>query len=198
MSASRNLLIGAAIIVVATAIIVLVSARHSSPPSHLSADGTALPARPSAELLPFTWHEEPRDIPDLVFIAKDGARTPITDFRGRTLLINLWATWCAPCLLEMPMLDSLANATAGPGFEIIALNQDRGGLETASPFWQEHGFTGLSLYLDDGLTSGRALAARGLPLTILIDSEGRERARLEGLATWDDPEVIAYFSAFTN
>ena len=193
MSANRTVRIGAALVVVA-AVIVVVSARHSSPPSQQSAED----ARPSAERLPFTWHDEPRDIPDLVFIAKDSSPVPIGDFRGRTLLINLWATWCAPCLREMPMLDRLALATAGPGFEIIALNQDRGGLEAALPFWREHGFTGLSLYLDDGLKSGRALAATGLPLTVLVDAEGRELARLEGIADWDDPDVIAYFSAYTN
>jgi hypothetical protein len=66
------------------------------------------------------------------------------------------------------------------------------------PFWEEHAFTGLELYLDDGLKTGRALSARGLPLTILIDAEGRELARLEGIATWDAPEVIAYFKSFTN
>ncbi|MFP6757829.1 MAG: TlpA disulfide reductase family protein [Alphaproteobacteria bacterium] len=192
MSVRRSVFIGAAL--VAAAAIVVVSTRHSSPPSQQSGEG----ARPSAELLPFTWHDEPRDIPDLVFIAKDGSPVPIGDFRGRTLLINLWATWCAPCLREMPMLDRLALATAGAGFEVIALNQERGGLEAALPYWQEHGFTGLSLYLDDGLKSGRALAATGLPLTVFVDAEGRELARLEGVAEWDHPDMIAYFSAFTN
>jgi thiol-disulfide isomerase/thioredoxin len=194
MSAGRIALYGVTIVIAMAVAIVFVWLPRSTPPPQMG-EGIQ---RPSAELLPFTWHEAPRDIPDLVFLAKDGRHVPITEFRGRTVLINLWATWCAPCLREMPMLDTLANATAGPKFEVIALNQDRGGLEAAMPFWEEHAFTGLELYLDDGLKTGRLLAARGLPLTILIDAEGRELARLEGIATWDAPEVIAYFAAFSD
>ena len=194
MSAGRIVLYGTTIVIALAVAIVFVWLPRSTP---LSEMGDGAP-RPSAELLPFTWHQTPRDIPHVTFLAKDGAPVPIEKFRGRTRLVNLWATWCAPCLREMPMLDTLANATAGPKFEIIALNQDRGGLEAALPIWEEHAFTGLKLYLDDGLKTGRKLEARGLPLTVLIDAEGRELGRLEGIATWDAPEVIAYFRTFAN
>lgn len=156
---------------------------------------SALPARPSAELAPFEWHEAPVALPDLAFTSADGAITNLTDLNGQFVLINLWATWCAPCLREMPMLDTLAAEASGPGLKVIALNQDRAGLEAALPYWQDKDFSTLEMYLDEGLATGRALKPTGLPLTVLIDPEGREIARLAGIAAWDDPEVIDYFKA---
>lgn len=156
---------------------------------------SALPPRPSAELAPFEWHEAPAALPNLAFTSADGEVTNLTDLNGRYVLINLWATWCAPCLREMPMLDRLAAEASGPGLKVIALNQDRAGLEAALPYWQDKDFSTLEMYLDEGLKTGRALKPTGLPLTVLIDPEGREIARLAGIAAWDDSEVIEYFKA---
>ncbi len=155
----------------------------------------ALHPRPSEELAPFDWHDEPVDLPALTFATADGTTLTMADFQGQMVLINLWATWCAPCLREMPMLDTLAAEAEGPGLTVIALNQDRAGLEAALPYWEDKAFTALDLYLDDGLATGRALKPTGLPLTVLIDKDGREIARLAGIAEWDDPAVIAYFKA---
>lgn len=157
--------------------------------------GADTAARPSAERVPFEWHDAPKPLPDLVFTTADGGTVTLADFRGQMVLINLWATWCAPCLREMPMLDRLAQAAEGPGFALIALNQDRGGLEVAAPYWDDKDFTALTLYLDNGLATGRALQPTGLPLTVLIDRDGQEIARLAGIASWDHPAVIAYFNA---
>ena len=166
-----------------------------APGGNPKSEETALPPRPSAELAPFEWHEEPVALPDLTFTSADGDVTNLADLSGQFVLINLWATWCAPCLREMPMLDALAAAARGPGLKVIALNQDRAGLEAALPYWQDKGFSALDMYLDEGLATGRALKPTGLPLTVLIDPEGREIARLAGIASWDDPEVIDYFKA---
>jgi thiol-disulfide isomerase/thioredoxin len=191
-------IIGLAAIVAMTGIFVVWPPDSSVSSRSGTVSETGPPPQPSGELAPFEWHDEPKELPDLAFATADGDILTLADLRGRVVLVNLWATWCAPCLREMPMLDKLAQAAAGPGFALIALNQDRAGLEVAAPFWDDKGFTALTLYLDTGLVTGRALKPAGLPLTVLIDREGREIARLTGIAAWDDPEVIAYFKALAE
>jgi len=199
MRAEKIGLIVGLVPIIAVAAIFVVWSPYSSDPPHPETNTVAgVPARPSAELVQFDWHDEPQELPDLAFTNASGDTLALTDLRGRMVLINLWATWCAPCLREMPMLDRLAQAAAGPGFELIVLNQDRTGLEVAAPYWNDKNFAALTLYLDDGLATGRALKPTGLPLTVLIDREGREIARLAGIAAWDDPDVIAYFQALAN
>ncbi len=191
-------IIGLAAIAAVAAIFVVWSPYSSGPSRPDTVSETNLPARPSTELVPFDWHDEPKNLPDLAFTTADGGAVALADLRGRIVLINLWATWCPPCLREMPMLDRLAQAVAGPGFLVIALNQDRAGLEVAGPYWDDKARTARTLYPDAGLAAGRVLRPAGLPLTVLIDREGREVARLAGIASWDDPEVIAYFQALAD
>jgi thiol-disulfide isomerase/thioredoxin len=181
---------------VALAALIAVAAIVAVTPDRSSVQSGAVEAlRPSEELLPFTWHDRPRPLPEFTFTDAEGAPLSLADFRGRTVLINLWATWCAPCLREMPMLDALAREAEGPGFAVLALNQDRGGAEIAVPFWEELGLRSLRLYLDPGLAANRAIDPIGLPLTVLVDREGRELARLAGIAEWSAPAVVAYFKA---
>jgi len=193
-----GLIIGLGALIAVATIFLLLSPYSSDPSSTDTTSVASVPERPSTELVPFDWHDQPRETPDLIFTDASGGALTLADLRGRMVLINLWATWCAPCLREMPMLDRLAEAAAGPGFALIALNQDRAGLEVAAPYWDDKTFTTLKLYLDDGLSNGRALKPTGLPLTVLIDREGREIARLAGIASWDAPEVIAYFKALAK
>lgn len=152
---------------------------------------TAMAERPSESLLPMVWHEAPKALPEISFAAPDETPASLADFAGGITLVNLWATWCAPCLREMPMLNALAGAV--PGLTVVALNQDRGGMAVAGPFWEEKGFANLALYLDPTFKAAATLVERGLPLTILLDRNGQEIARLEGIAEWDAPEVVAYF-----
>ena len=191
-------IIGLVAIAAFAAILVVWSPFSTEPPRSGGDSAAGLPPRPSSELAPFEWHDEPRALPELTFATVGGEAVTLADLQGQMVLINLWATWCAPCLREMPMLDRLAQAVAGPSFAVIALNQDRTGLEAAAPYWDDKGFAALTLYLDNGLTAGRAIKPTGLPLTLLIDREGREVARLAGIAEWDDPEVIAYFKALAE
>ena len=192
MQAGKLVIAGAALAaVIATAAIFAVIPDRSS----VQSGAAAALSRPPEELLPFTWHDRPRPLPEFYFTDAEGAPLSLADFRGRTVLINLWATWCAPCLLEMPMLDALAREAGGPGFAVVVLNQDRGGPEIAVPFWEERGFQSLRLYLDPSFAAARAIDPIGLPLTLLVDRQGRELARLAGIAEWSAPPVIAYFKA---
>lgn len=138
-------------------------------------------------------HDAPRDLPAFAFRDAEGAERTLAhpDFAGRGVVLNLWATWCAPCVAEMPALDRLAEALAGEGVVVLALSADRGGAEVVRPFYARVGLRHLGVWLDRGGAAGRALGARGLPTTILVDGAGRERARAVGDLAWDAPEAVA-------
>ncbi|MCF3630458.1 TlpA disulfide reductase family protein [Thalassospiraceae bacterium LMO-SO8] len=115
--------------------------------------------------------------------------------RGKGAVINFWATWCAPCIKEMPHLDALKADLAQDGIPVIAVSQDRGGLDVVKPFYDKQGYKNLAIHLDPKGTFARANKVRGLPTTILYDAEGREKGRLEGIAEWNAPEVKAFIRA---
>jgi thiol-disulfide isomerase/thioredoxin len=120
----------------------------------------------------------------------EGMPVSLADFRGRVILLNFWATWCAPCVAEMPSLDRLEAMLGGKDFTVIALSEDLS--PTAiGPFFSEHGLTRLRRYHDPAGALARAFSLRGLPTTVLIDREGRVLGRFEGPAEWDSPEAVA-------
>ncbi|MDP9102531.1 MAG: TlpA family protein disulfide reductase, partial [Pseudomonadota bacterium] len=104
-------------------------------------------------------------------------------------------TWCVPCVAEMPALARLAAATKGQRIAILPLSSDRGGAPAVERYFAEKSIAGLPTLLDPKGTAARAFGARGIPTTILIDPQGRERARLEGAAEWDDPAAIKALQA---
>jgi thiol-disulfide isomerase/thioredoxin len=116
-------------------------------------------------------------------------------FRGRVVLVNLWATWCLPCRAEMPALDRLEAARGGRDFTVVAIAQDRGGRPKVEKFLADTGVTRLKPYLDTTMKSGRAWGAVGLPTTILIDRQGREIGRFIGEAHWDGPDALKLIDA---
>lgn len=121
----------------------------------------------------------------------DGRALSLADFKGRYVLLNLWATWCPPCVKEMPSLDRLQAAKGGAGFEVVALSIDRQGKDVVAPFYQRVGLTNLAIYLDQDARSMAALRITGLPTTLLIDPNGHEIARWPGAREWDQPGTIA-------
>jgi thiol-disulfide isomerase/thioredoxin len=141
------------------------------------------------------WHDEPRIVPDTPFQDGEGDTIALSDFSGKVLVVNLWATWCAPCIREMPTLDSLQADLGGDAFHVIALSQDREGARVAKPFMVKNGWENLGLYVSDGTTFARAAKIRGLPTTLIIGADGREVARLEGTAEWNDPDIKDALSA---
>lgn len=130
-------------------------------------------------------------IPDIPFETSDGRRMSLDDFRGRFVLLNLWATWCPPCVAEMPSLDRLQARKGSAEFEVLALSIDRKGLEAIGPFYKRTGIANLAIYLDRGAGSMSALKVTGLPTTLLLDPKGREIQRWAGAKEWDDPATIA-------
>ncbi len=127
----------------------------------------------------------------VTFTDAAGAEHDFTRFNGRGLVVNLWATWCPPCVAEMPALDRLAEAVAAEGIEVLALSSDRGGRAVVEAFYSRVGIRRLGVWLDPRGAAARGMGARALPTTIIVDRAGMERARLEGEAEWDHPAMMA-------
>ncbi len=136
--------------------------------------------------------EPPRPLPNLQFVDADNTPRSFADFRGRAVLLNVWATWCPPCRAEMPALDRLQTALGSPEFEVVALSIDRGGLAAVKPFFDELDLRALRVYVDASAEALGKLDASGLPLTLLVDRQGRERWRLLGPAPWDRADIIDF------
>jgi thiol-disulfide isomerase/thioredoxin len=137
-------------------------------------------------------HDEPQPLADLVFADGSGEPRSLEDWRGKVVLLNVWATWCAPCRAEMPTLDRLQQRLGGEGFEVVALSVDRAGAGAVRKFFDEIGVK-LAIFIDQDGAAIRTLGLFGLPATLLIDPDGNELARLAGPAEWDTPEMVSFF-----
>lgn len=111
--------------------------------------------------------------------------------KGKVVLLNFWATWCAPCVIELPTLDKLQGELGGAKFEVVAVSVDLRGMDKVGPFWKEKGFKHLAVRLDQRSTMMKAFGTRGLPTTFLVDHEGNVVGYLEGHADWASPEAKA-------
>lgn len=132
----------------------------------------------------------PRPVPVVDFVNGDGKPMTIAAFHGRTVLLNVWATWCVPCRKEIPTLDRLEQKLGGPNFEVVALSIDRQGRDVVARFYRELGIKALRLYLDQSAKAIGPLEVVGLPTTLLIDRNGYEIGRKIGPAQWDSAENV--------
>jgi thiol-disulfide isomerase/thioredoxin len=138
----------------------------------------------------FASHNPPQPVPDFEFAREDGEQQTLESLQGKIVLVNLWATWCPPCVYEMPSLDRLQAELGGEDFEVAAMSIDREGAEVVVPFFEEHGLEHLGIYLDSDAASARAFNARGFPTSILLDRQGRRIATYEGELEWDNDDVV--------
>lgn len=142
------------------------------------------------EMRKFTPWTERKPVALAEFLDEKDRPMTLEAFRGKVVLLNLWATWCVPCREEMPALDRLQAQRGGKDFAVVAVAQDRGGRAKVETFLDEIGAKRLAPYLDASMKSARAWTAIGLPTTLLIDRDGREVGRLVGAAAWDSPEAL--------
>jgi thiol-disulfide isomerase/thioredoxin len=134
----------------------------------------------------------------LTFEDAAGEAVELSRFRGRPILVNVWATWCRPCREEIPSLDRLQGLARETGIDVIAISVDRVGRDQIKAFLSVAGVENLALYRGDPDAVLRAFAVVGLPTTLLLDAEGREVARLVGPTTWDAPAVVERLRALAT
>jgi len=144
----------------------------------------------------FSMHPEPRSLPEIQFENGRGETISLADFKGSLVLLNIWATWCAPCRREMPTLDRLQATLGGADFQVVALSLDRNGLPVVQEFYAELGLETLPIYVDESGAAQRALNVLGLPTTLLLDRDGNEVGRLLGPAEWDSPQMVGFFREY--
>ncbi len=138
--------------------------------------------------------EPPKPVTGRMFLDAAGSQTSIAAFRGKVVLLNFWATWCAPCLAELPSLDRLQERLGDEGLAVVAVSEDKGAaLDRARALLVRRGLDHLRFFHDDGSALVRDLGVRGLPASVIIDRDGREMARLAGAAEWDSPSMVTYF-----
>jgi thiol-disulfide isomerase/thioredoxin len=175
----RRLLAGLSTIVFASLALPAAGARADQP-----TDGGILAEN-------FIWLTPPEPTPATPIARADGQETTLAAFRGRVVLLNFWATWCAPCIREMPSLDRLQAKLKGEGLDVVAVSEDFTGLDLVGPFFERLKLENLEIFLDSDGALGKAFGIAGLPTTLLIDREGRVVGGLEGPAEWDSDEAIA-------
>jgi len=151
------------------------------------------------EVAALTMAKSPLRVPDLAFDDADGKPRKLSDWRGRTVLVNLWATWCVPCRKEMPALDSLQGKLAGPNFDVVAINIDTRDLDKPKNFLKDAALTRLGYFADPKAkvfqelkAVGRAL---GMPTSVLVDGAGCEIATIAGPAEWASDDAVKLIKA---
>ncbi|MBS0470271.1 MAG: TlpA family protein disulfide reductase [Proteobacteria bacterium] len=159
--------------------------------------GAVHDAGPPAALAPFALDKAPVPVPQVAFSDAKGVRKPLSAFKGKYVLLNLWATWCGPCVKELPALARLKSTLPADKVAVVAVDVGRGTPADARAFLDTHDAKALDAYLDTNIALIRAFNAFGLPLTILIDPQGREIGRAVGPAKWDAPEAIDWFKNLT-
>ncbi|WP_242511932.1 TlpA family protein disulfide reductase [Rhodobaculum claviforme] len=149
----------------------------------------------SGDMRALVIHDTPRDVPAAELLDGDDAVHRLEDWRGRWLVVNFWATWCPPCRAEMPGLDRLEAALGGPGFAVLPVATGRNPMPAVRRFYQEAGLAHLPILRDPRQGFAAAMGVFGLPVTVILDPDGREVARLTGDAHWDGPEARAILDA---
>ncbi|HUS54927.1 MAG TPA: TlpA disulfide reductase family protein [Thermohalobaculum sp.] len=156
-----------------------------------AADRASLKEMRSGDMLKLVVHAKPRDRIAETFRDLYGNPITLADYSGKVVLLNIWATWCPPCRAEMPAIDQLAGAMAGKDFAVIPLSTDRGGVEKVAEFFKDIRVENLKVMHDRTNNVARQAGALGLPVTLILDREGREIARLLGAANWNSPDARA-------
>ncbi len=162
-------------------------------------DTAQLEALRDGTMKKLVFHADPTPVSEQPFMLADGVgEATLADYRGKWVLLNFWATWCAPCRKEMPMLAELQSEFGGDAFEVVTLATGRNNPAGIKKFFAEHGIDNLPRHQDPKQAVAREMAVLGLPITVIIDPEGREIARLRGDAEWNSDSAKAIIAALVE
>jgi len=154
-----------------------------------------LAALAEGDMKKLVFHSAAKPVPQIAFEDLDGTEASFASYRGKIVLLNFWATWCAPCRKEMPSLDRLNAEMGGEDFAVITLATGRNSPQGMRRFFEAEGIETLPLFKDPGKAIASQMAVLGLPITVILDREGHEIARLQGDAEWDSPSAKAILTA---
>ncbi|MGH1355994.1 MAG: TlpA family protein disulfide reductase [Thalassovita sp.] len=160
----------------------------------LAADA-ALEALRVGDMKKLNLHSTVKQVPDTVFFAEDGTEMTLATYQGKTVLLNFWATWCAPCREEMPSLAALQDEFGGEDFDVVTIATGRNPPPAMKKFFDEINVTNLPLHRDPKQALARKMAVLGLPVTVILNAEGQEIGRLLGDADWHSQEARALIAA---
>lgn len=163
-----------------------------------SADIATAEALREGDMKKLIFASAPKDAGQAVFTDPEGGEHVLADYHGQVVLLNFWATWCAPCRKEMPTLDALQEALGGDDFQVVTIATGRNKVAGINQFFAEAGVTHLPVLLDPRSTLAREMLVLGLPMTIVLNREGQEIARLRGDAVWDSENAMAIMSALID
>ena len=163
-----------------------------------AADIAKLEAMRDGEMKKLMLHANPVQIGATEFTDFDAAPLSLTDYNGKVVLLNFWATWCAPCRKEMPMLADLQTELGGADFEVITMATGRNPGPSMTRFFETVGITNLPLHRDPDQSIARGMDVFGLPTTVILDRQGQEVARMQGEADWSSDSAKAILQAFIN
>ncbi|MCA1775309.1 MAG: TlpA family protein disulfide reductase [Loktanella sp.] len=168
---------------------------YISLPVMANADPAALSDLRTGDMKKLAVHSEPVASSDVAFTSEDGDEMTLADFGGKVVVLNMWATWCAPCREEMPHLSALQETMGGDAFEVVTVATGRNPRPAMETFFAEIGVDNLPLHTDLRQELSRSLGVLGLPVTLILDREGQEIARLQGDADWSSDSAMAIINA---
>jgi thiol-disulfide isomerase/thioredoxin len=160
-----------------------------------NADIAALEGLRTGDMRKLQFHSEITKAPEVAFIRADGSEGVLSDYSGKVVVLNFWATWCAPCRKEMPELSALQTDLGGDDFEVVTVATGRNPLPAMQKFFDQIDIDNLPLHTDARQSFARSMGVLGLPVTLIMDPEGNEIARLQGEADWHSESAVAIITA---
>ncbi|MEO1797909.1 MAG: TlpA disulfide reductase family protein [Pseudomonadota bacterium] len=161
-------------------------------------DYDAISEMRTGDMQKLVFHAEPEAVSENAFYLPDESAHTLADFKGKYILVNFWATWCAPCRKEMPMLAELQEEFGGDSFEVVTIATGRNQIEGMRQFFDDIEVDNLPMFRDPRQAVARDMAVLGLPITVILDPEGQEIARLRGDADWASDNAKAIVAALTQ